>query len=304
MKVFLWNSRSLVNKLVNFQTFVYSSSYHIFAVTETWLSSFILNGELIPTGFTIYRQDRNSRGGGVMLVVRNSLPSRQLPSPPHLEVLSVELSVSLPVIISVVYIPPSSNPDYFSEILQYLASIASHPRSVIVGDFNLPDISWSTLTGHSPFSNALCDLAFRHNLLQLVDFPTHSKGNTLDLVFANSENLVFNLVPSSSDTLCSDHSILSFNLSTTCSQNTSKACDSPTYDFKKTDFDGLLSFLLDVDFDPLLNSSDIELIWSNLKELILYSISLHTPQHQDQLAKDWSPLLKQLLGIFCSPPKL
>ena len=213
-----------------------------------------------------------------MLAIHNSLPSRQLPSPPHLEVLSVELSFSSPVLISVVYIPPSSNPGYCFDLLHYLDSVAAHPRSVIVGDFNLPDISWSTLTGHSPVSNALCDLVFRHNLLQLVDFPTHSKGNILDLVFVNSENLVSNLVQASSNTLCSDHCIISFNLFSTCSRNTSKVCHSPIYDFKKTDLDGLLSFLLDVDFDPLLNLTDIELIWSNLKDLILYSISLYTPQ--------------------------
>ena len=29
---------------------------------------------------------------------------------------------------------------------------------IIVGDFNLPDICWSTLSGTSPFSNSLCDL--------------------------------------------------------------------------------------------------------------------------------------------------
>ena len=182
MKVFLWNSRSLVNKLTSFQSFVYSSSFHIFALTETWLSSFFLNGELLPTGFSIYWHDRQSRGGGVMVAVCNSLSSRVLSSP-HLEILAVEVSVRFPILICVIYIPPSCNFTYYSEVFHYLDLILpQHPHSIVIGDFNLPDISWSTLSGQSPSSTAFCELAFRHNLLQLVDFPTHSMGNTLDLV--------------------------------------------------------------------------------------------------------------------------
>ena len=243
----------MVNKLTSFQTFVYSSSFHIYVLKETWLSSLFLKGELIPTGFSIYRRDRKSRGGGVMVAVHNSLSSRQLFSPPHLEVLTVEVSVSSPILICVVYIPPSCNSNYYSEVFRYLDStISQHPRSVIIGDFNLPDISWFTLSDQSPSSIALCELAFCHNLLQLVDFPTHIMGNILDLVLTSSDNLVHNLSKVSSEILCSDHCIFSFNLSTICSLNTSQACNFSTFDYKKTDFDKLFPFLFDVDFSPLL----------------------------------------------------
>ena len=46
------NSHSLVNKLNKFQCFVLSSDLHIFAVTETWLSSSITNTEVISCGLT------------------------------------------------------------------------------------------------------------------------------------------------------------------------------------------------------------------------------------------------------------
>ena len=112
-RYFLWNSAVWLTNLPVFKL-VYSSSFHIYVLTETWLSSFFLNRELIPTGFSIYRRDRKSRGGGVMIAVHNSLSSRQLFFPSHLEVLTVEVSVSFPILICVVYIPPSCNSNYLS----------------------------------------------------------------------------------------------------------------------------------------------------------------------------------------------
>ena len=53
---------------------------------------------------------------------------------------------------------------------------------IVMGDFNLPDINWATLTGSTAISNAFCDLVFELNFAQLVSQSTHSHGNILDLV--------------------------------------------------------------------------------------------------------------------------
>ena len=52
--VCLWNARSLVNKLHNLSSFVYSLNYQIIAITETWLTSSIYDNEILPSQFTIY----------------------------------------------------------------------------------------------------------------------------------------------------------------------------------------------------------------------------------------------------------
>ena len=156
-----------------------------------------------------------------------------------------------------------------------------HHNTILYPRTKSPGISWSTLTGHSPFSNALCDLAFRHNLLQLVDFPTHSKGNTLDMVFANSENLVFNLVPTSS--VPSVLIILFFlliSLLLVLRTLVKLVTPQPMTLRRPTSMAFCLFCLTWILILFSTHLSDIELIWSNLKELILYSISLHTPQHQ------------------------
>ena len=58
----LWNTRSVKNKLSFIQSLVYSKSFHLLCITETWLSSDIADNEILPQGYTIYRRDRSSHG--------------------------------------------------------------------------------------------------------------------------------------------------------------------------------------------------------------------------------------------------
>ena len=77
----LFNSRSIVNKLSNLQSFVYSSNYTIYCITETWLSESVSDFEILPGNFSIFRKDRGSRGGGVLIAVDASVPCSVVSSP-------------------------------------------------------------------------------------------------------------------------------------------------------------------------------------------------------------------------------
>ena len=76
ISVCIWNACSLVNKLKNFTSFVLSQSFQIIAITETWLSDFIYNHEILPSSYSIYHRDHTTRGGGVLIAVNQSIPSR------------------------------------------------------------------------------------------------------------------------------------------------------------------------------------------------------------------------------------
>ena len=54
----------------------------------------------------------------------------------------------------------------------------------MIGDINLPDINWVDGTSTSRGRRVL-ETILEEDLIQLVDFPTHVKGNTLDLVITN-----------------------------------------------------------------------------------------------------------------------
>ena len=156
----------------------------------------------------MYRKDRETCGGGVLIAIHDSICSKLLPSPTDLELVKVETDLCRPLLLCTVYLPPKSSPEITHKVLAYLDSIACISRIIILGDFNLPDICWPLLTGSSNASKALCDLEFCHNLAQLVHFPTHHRGGTLDLIFISSNYLVHDLSLFPSETLYSDHFLI------------------------------------------------------------------------------------------------
>ena len=101
---------------------VYTLEPSIFAVTETWLSDSYFDGEILPAGYAIFRKDRKNCGGGVLLAVDQSLSASLLPSPPTLEVLTIRLNLGKPVLVCVVYVPPSSDISTFKSLLSYLSN--------------------------------------------------------------------------------------------------------------------------------------------------------------------------------------
>ena len=43
----MWNARSVVHKLHFFQSLIYCKSLDVFCITETWLTEFVVNNELL-----------------------------------------------------------------------------------------------------------------------------------------------------------------------------------------------------------------------------------------------------------------
>ena len=90
IKVCLLNV-SIVNKLPSLHSFVYSSKM---CFTETWLSDSFYDNEIFLSGYSVYRKDRCSRSGGVIVAVRDSISVSIFPSLNELEVVSVGVAQS------------------------------------------------------------------------------------------------------------------------------------------------------------------------------------------------------------------
>ena len=69
----------------------------------------------------------------------------------------------------------------FIFVAHCLCSILISSHLILLDDFNIPDVNWSTLHASSSSSSTFYSL----NLMQLINVPTHTMGNTLDLVFSN-----------------------------------------------------------------------------------------------------------------------
>uniref|UniRef100_A0A1X7UGR0 Endonuclease/exonuclease/phosphatase domain-containing protein n=1 Tax=Amphimedon queenslandica TaxID=400682 RepID=A0A1X7UGR0_AMPQE len=146
--------------------------FHIIALTETWCHPNVSDKEILPVNYTVYRNDRDSRGGGVLLAISDSICSKQIESP-HSECLIVKVYTYQPFILCLVYAPPTSDSTYFSSLLDYIAPFATLSDTVILGDFNCPDINWASLTATNSSSQLLCDFVFQYDLCQIVEQPTH-----------------------------------------------------------------------------------------------------------------------------------
>ena len=110
-----------------------------------------------------------------------------------------------------IYIAPQYNSDYYNECFEYVAELANTSSPVItMGDFNLPDTDWLSLSASTMIANQFCDLVFNSNLAQLVDLDTHIHGNILDLVLTNAEDIIHSLTIdcSNSTFLRSDHFVI------------------------------------------------------------------------------------------------
>ena len=166
----------------------------------------------------------------------------------------------------------------FSLLFNISLNSCSHHKCIIVGDFNFPDIHWSSLTCSSHLSHHLCDFIFDYNLSQHVLVPTHLQGNTLDLVITSPGVSISDLVVSHpAQSIASDHFIISFV----------PLCDSPNhckhkskyvFDFSKADYDSIRSFLLDTNFSVCLRSGNIEFIWAMIKSFLYHAMCLYIPK--------------------------
>lgn len=117
---------------------MYSNNFSILSFTETWLSDYIYNKEIIPSGYSILRKDRNGRSGGVMVAVKDSIPCKQLLSPSNLEVITIKLNLTKPVILCSVYCTPSSTSDYQHSLIDYLCTLTQSSDSLNYGRFQCP----------------------------------------------------------------------------------------------------------------------------------------------------------------------
>ena len=60
------------SNLTRFQELVYTEDADLAFVTETWLNKDISNTEILTNDYEIYRKDRGSRAGGVLLAVKSN----------------------------------------------------------------------------------------------------------------------------------------------------------------------------------------------------------------------------------------
>lgn len=276
------------NKLCNisrFQELVYSESADLVWVTETWLTKDIENTEILHNEYSIYRNDRESRaGGGVMLAVKSSsfISSREVVDlKADIEVISTELITNskLKFVICCCYRPPNADHSWLEKFNSFMAQLSSrHNNIIICGDFNFPKLRWNSpiaISGADEvmFTEQLNDFF----LTQVNTLPTRG-NNVLDLVITSVPDQIENIskLNQIESGLFTDHDTIVFNLKT--SIKAAPKLNRTVFDYRRGNIDDLCSALKIVDFHKIIESGvDINDCWKQWKDTFLGVVTKYIP---------------------------
>jgi Endonuclease-reverse transcriptase len=85
--------------------------------------------------------------------------------------------------VILVYRPPKSSVESFRNVADLIRR--KEANTVIFGDFNLPSIDWTNSVANNENLSDILEACYEKFVEQLIDFPTHLKGNILDLLLTN-----------------------------------------------------------------------------------------------------------------------
>ena len=274
------NAQSIVNKTHILKAHICDSQPELIAVTETWTHGDISDALLKLDGYHIVaRVDRTDtkkgRGGGVLIYSRLSNISANISMSKFSQHVSVTVNTSgkhePDIHIHLVYRSPNSPHANNEELLKYLKNVPVN--SVIVGDFNFPEIDWNTLTtsGKEDSDSFKFLQAGQDTFLsQIVDFPTNftpQKNGSItttciDLVLTDNINLIASVQPIG-QLGKSTHAIINCELVIPTSKNETTQL---VPDYSKCDFKSIKAKIAEINWHDELKNENADNSWKIFRE--------------------------------------
>ena len=193
----------------------------IIAVTETWLTPGFNIASLHPTHFTDYRTDRadgRSGGGALLLISKDyeTIETDKLDTPNIQAAACILKESGKRMAVTCVYRSPSATSEEDSELLEYVANLTKEDRVLIMGDFNTPEIDWTSATApDGRFGNnllrLLADKVLVQHIMENTRYRDGQTPSTLDLAITKSEHDV-ERIEFGTPLGNSDHIMLSFRV--------------------------------------------------------------------------------------------
>ena len=258
-----------------------------------------MNLTAFNSNYQIFRQDRpQGNGGGILMAVKRNIPCKLVASFSNYGcenlIVDVQRRGSEFIRYCLVYRPPcidlENSLELYNSIFQYLQNMKSY---VLLGDFNLPDISWENLSAVSSTGKEFLTLCFKLGAEQLVDFPTRME-NKLDLILCPDKGLL-DFIQSEPPFCESDHvSILCkmYSHKTYVENVNSKPC------FAKADYRMINSFLATIDWNVVFeNCNTTNEYWSafkNIMDTAIYNFVPFLPPNKPKNVPWFNAKLKNL----------
>ena len=203
MKILYTNVQSVFNKLNELAAYATEVQPDFILLTETWCNQDMTNAALTIPNYQLeidLRRDREDTtqgiGGGLLVYTRLGIKISPCDSFKNID-FNQYCAFTVPskirtenVTIVLIYRPPNRNKENLENLIQIVKNLPKN--SILIGDINLPHIDWQsgkTDSRGASFYNAVVE----QELEQLVSFPTHNKGNILDLLVTNMCNNIISV---------------------------------------------------------------------------------------------------------------
>jgi hypothetical protein len=243
--------------------------------------------------YNVFRDDRdtmlNSRGGGVLLAVRNNFDCflinvDNVPGIQHIFLLLKYNKMN--ILLSCMYIPPSSPKDIYIYIYIYMKHCKIveniiHNYSIlnvlIIGDFNLSGFPWSDYSLYNdPVANVFIQSYLFYLGLKQINNVSNFRNDILNLVLTNTNIDIIRAGCSLTPLIDSYHSPLDFIYFILVSKVVPESFCPIIHNVNNTNFNDLIKFLSNID----LNYNILNLEKSILKfyDILNHSIDIFVPK--------------------------
>ena len=122
----------------------------ILGLSETWLDSSVMDAEVSVPCYAMYRRDRGSRGGGVLVYVTDKCHSRRRKDLEEdgVEILWLEVRMNQrTLLLGNMYRPPNATSSVLDSLeLTLERAVSKQKKVILMGDFNLNLLAHSTET--------------------------------------------------------------------------------------------------------------------------------------------------------------
>ena len=261
----------------------------ILMVSETKLNdTFPLNQFEIDGYSQQYRLDRNRHGGGIIVYVKDNLPSKEVSSldlSNHVESIFIEITIGKTKwLLGSGYNPRKSNISCFlSHIGKEIdKNLISHDNIIIIGDFNCP-----------VYENEMTEFCEIYNLENLIKHPTCYKNpsnpSSIDVILTNRKSSFKNSM--TIETGLSDF----HKLTVTVLKSQCKKMDPLIINYRNyKKFDGNV---FREDLSRQLNVLNIDTItYDQFKIIFMATLDWHAPQKKKTIRGNNAPFMNKTLS--------
>ncbi|CAK1581103.1 unnamed protein product [Parnassius mnemosyne] len=299
------NVRGLRSKIRTFYNNVTQANLDIIALTETFLTSSVSDGELFPSSYIVVRKDRlgDVGWGGVLLAVRDSCEVRVISDidgmTPDKELIFALVSCkNVKFLCCVVYLPPNYCDDQYIDVLTCIENALctySNLNVLVLGDFNLNSCSTNVKTQFNIFCD-FCNLQQHNTVL-------NTRSGLLDLVLSDYDHNQLKVFPGLDPLVPIDeyHPSLDVKINLSYGEFLPGLRSSPDesshaipdWNWRKADFQALYTALAKLDWSELMTFTDVNsavnFFYNKLKEIInLYVPNKKlSPNHRQYVYPKW-----------------